>query len=265
LTTVQTVQVGPATLMLGDTLEALCQIPDSSVDVVLTDPPYCSGATREAGRTSYNKTMTAGTHAAGRDRWFGSDSLSTSAFVFLLRSCAVQWQRVLKPGGHVLVFIDWRMADAMAAAIESADLRRLGVVVWDKVNFTMGTHFRYRHEFVLHFSKGIGTPPLRKDVPNILQAKAVGRDREHPTEKPVGLLEQILSVIGPEDGTVLDCFAGSFSTVAAALAMGRKAIGIERDSHFFHVGRTRIEMQIRSHFLLPDALLPTAAGSCTAA
>jgi site-specific DNA-methyltransferase (adenine-specific) len=238
MSTAATVDLGPARLICGDAVEAMRALPDASVDVVLTDPPYSSGATREAGKTGFNKTMTRSTDG-DRSRWFGSDSLSTDGFAYLLRACALEWFRVLRPGGHALVFIDWRMLPAMQAAIESADLRKSGVLVWDKVHLGMGRCFRNRHEFVLHFTKGVGREPLRRDVGNVLAHKPVRRGR-HPTEKPVPLLADLLSVVCPEGGTVLDSFSGSAATGEAALTTGRRFVGIERDEGFHAVGADRL-------------------------
>ncbi|WP_042703158.1 DNA methyltransferase [Azospirillum sp. B506] len=254
--TSHSVTIGAATLMLGDCIERMRELPDSSVSLVLTDVPYSSGATREAGRTAYGKTMTRSTKGGG-DRWFGSDSLSTRGFLHLLRACAMEWQRVLKPGGHVLAFIDWRMGDHLADAVdggheralflngqagdamESADLRRIGLLVWDKTYFTMGTHFRHQHEFIHHFSKGKGSEPLRRNVPNILRHPPV-RFGLHPTEKPVSLLAELIGVLCPEGEAVLDAFSGSCSTGYAALTTGRRFIGIERDRRYFEAGWQRL-------------------------
>jgi len=232
-------QIGPATLLLGDCVEAMRRLPDASVDVVLTDPPFSSGATREAGKTGFNKTMTRSTKAEGRDRWFGSDSLSTAGFLHLLRLCALEWQRVLVAGGHCLVFIDWRMAAHLGDAIESADLRRAGLLVWDKQVIGLGRGFRNQHELILHFTKGVGRKPLRRDVGNVIACRPV-RKGSHPTEKPVALLETLLSVVCPEGGTVLDPFFGSAATGAAAVGTGRRFIGIERDEGFHALGVQRI-------------------------
>lgn len=250
-----TVTLGAATLMLGDCIERMRELPDSSISLVLTDVPYSSGATREAGRTAYGKTMTRSTKEAP-DRWFGSDCLSTRGFLHLLRSCALEWQRVLKPGGHVLAFIDWRMGDHLADAVdggelglflngqaadamESADLRRIGLLVWDKTYFGMGTHFRHQHELIHHFTKGKGSTPLRRNVANVLSHPPVRLGR-HPTEKPVSLLTELIGTVCPQDETVLDPFFGSASTGEAAITSGRRFIGIERDQRYFEAGWQRL-------------------------
>lgn len=238
-TAADTVRIGGRALCLfGDSVELMRSLPDSSVDCVLTDPPYSSGTT-ESGKTAMNKTMTRSTKAGGRDRWFGSDSLSTAGFLHLMRCAALEWQRVLRPGGHALCFIDWRMSSHLSAAIESADLRPVNVLVWDKTYIQMGRHYRHQHEFILHFTKGTGRAPFRRDVGNVLQCKPV-RGGAHPTEKPTALLETLLSVVTQPGDVVLDPFAGSHATAAAALNTARRVVTVERDRAHFDTGCERL-------------------------
>ena len=252
-----TVTISRATLALGDCIERMQDLPDSCADLVLTDVPYSSGATREAGKTAYNKTMTRGTKEGGRDRWFGSDSLSTRGFMSLIRQCALEWQRILVPGGHLLCFIDWRMMDSLADAVETdelrglalrgeaadviegADLRRAGLLVWDKVHLGMGRHFRNRHELILHFTKGVGRDPLNHRTPNVLSHPPV-RFGLHPTEKPEALLCDLIEATCPVGGLVVDPFFGSCSAGAAALKRGRRFFGVERESRYFDAGWKRL-------------------------
>jgi site-specific DNA-methyltransferase (adenine-specific) len=223
-------------ILRGDCLQAMAALPSGTVDLVLTDPPFSSGTRREAAK-GLRKSMNRGTEDA---QWFGSDSLTTNGFVFLMRSCALEWNRLLKDGGHVLCFIDWRMEAALADAIESADLRRAGLIVWDKTYFGMGSCFRNQHELILHFTKGVGSPPLRRDVGNVIAAKPI-RHGDHPTEKPDELLGTLVEVVCPVGGMVLDCFAGSGSTGVAATKRGREFIGIEREPQYAAMAEQRIE------------------------
>jgi len=216
------------TFIQGDCIEEMAKLKSNQYDVILTDPPFSSGTRRE-GAKGLRKSMTRGVDDS---EWFGADSLTTDGFLFLMRSCAVQWQRVLKPGGHLLCFIDWRMAAHLSGAIESADLRRVGMLVWDKTYFGMGSCFRNQHEFILHFTKGAGAAPQRKDVGNVLSCKPI-RNGAHPTEKPVELLKTLLSVICPVGGAVLDSFMGSGSTGEACAEYGAIFTGIEREIPYF--------------------------------
>ena len=214
--------------LLGDCFEHMATIPSGSVDMVCTDPPYSSGTRRE-GAKGVRKSMTRGTEASA---WFGSDSLTTNGFLYLMRQCAVEWQRILKPRGHILVFIDWRMMPALAGAVESADLRHAGLLVWDKTYFGMGSCFRNQHELILHFTKGVGADAQRRDVGNVLSHKPV-RKGDHPTEKPQALIDDLLSVCSAPGDLVLDPFAGSGTTAVAAENAGRRWICIERDPDYY--------------------------------
>lgn len=222
------------TIIVGDAIEAMGAVEDESLEVVLTDPPYSSGTRRE-GAKGIRKSMNRESH--GED-WFGTDSLTTVGFAHLLRVAAIEWRRVLKPGGHVLAFIDWRMGPHLAGAIESADLRQVGELVWDKDTFGMGRYFRQQNERILHFTKGIGAEPVRRDVGNVLRCPSV-RGGEHPTEKPVALLRRLLSVVARPGATVLDNFAGSGSTGVAAILEGMSPILIERDERWAGVALRR--------------------------
>lgn len=224
----------------GDCLDVMGRMREACVDAVVTDPPYSSGTRREAAK-GVRKSMT---RSHEDSSWFGSDSLTTNGLVFLVRACALQWHRLLKPGGHVLAFIDWRMYPAVAAAIESADLRHAGLLVWDKTYFGMGTGFRNQHELVVHFTKGVAGVQ-RKDVGNVLRAKPV-RGGDHPTEKPVDLLQTLLTVVTPPGGIVLDPFTGSGTTGVAAVQEGFRFIGIEREAQYVEIARARIAAAVRS-------------------
>lgn len=215
-------------LRVGDCLAVMRAMPSASVDAVIVDPPYSSGTRREGAkglRKSMNRTT-------DDDDWFGTDSLTTNGFVWLMRECAVEWQRLVRKGGHILVFIDWRMMPNLAGAIESADLRHKGLLVWDKTYFGMGDCFRNQHELILHFTKGRSRAPQRRDVGNVISCPPI-RNGEHETEKPVRLLRTLLSVVVAPGATVLDCFMGGGSTGVACMEEGCSFIGIERDENIY--------------------------------
>ena len=223
------------TLHHGDCLDVMETLQDGSITTVLTDPPYSSGGRRENSR-SLRKSMN---RSLEDDEWIPGDGMSTNGFVWLMRTCGLQWRRVLIPGGHVLSFIDWRMSYALMTALETADLRMHPLLVWDKQRLGMGSIFRNQHEFIVHGSAGGANPPQRRDVPNVLRFPSV-RDGDHPTEKPGTLLETLLSVVTPPKGIVLDPFAGSGSTLYAARALGHTAIGVEADERYCEVIAKRL-------------------------
>lgn len=213
----------------GDSLDVLPELEDAGrfaagVDAFVQDPPYASGTRHEAGRSTSGAMLRGGYFA---DRPLDLDQMTTQGFVWLMRAVGVFARRVLVDGGSVLSFIDWRQWPNLAAALETANLRVQGMVVWDKGTLGLGQGFRYSHELVCHASKGV---PVVHDrtVANVLRhprAKPV----HHPSPKPVDLMADLLRVVAPPGGLVVDAFAGSASTLIAARRLGVHAIGIESD------------------------------------
>ena len=220
----------------GDTLDELRKVETGSVDAVLMDPPYCSGGAQEAQRTVAPRQGP----VTAEGGWFDCDNMTTSALVWLLRGVAAESLRVMRPSGHFLVFMDWRMIPSLVPALETVGLISKSLIVWDKLNFGMGLGFMPTHEMIAHFT---GKEPTYHDhrLGNVLRRRRVPPARKlHPTEKPLDLLCDLISVTTPPGGLVLDPFAGSGSTVAAAKMLGRSAIGIERDAAFVEKARARI-------------------------
>lgn len=212
----------------GDALDVLASLKESSIDAIITDPPYCAGSISEASRTAA-KGQGLRSENIKRFGWFVGDNMGTQGLAFLLRAIAFDGARILKSTGSMLVFCDWRMFAALEPAIESAGLRFQNLVVWDKGSMGLGTGFRAQHELILHFTNG--SPEYHNlGTSNVLTvARVIADDREHQTQKPVALLERLVSVTTPDAGLVVDPFAGSGSTLIAAKNCGRRAVGIERD------------------------------------
>ena len=230
--------IGDATLYLGDCLEILPTL--GKVDAVVTDPPYCSGAATEAGRGgATHQGLRSETMRSGRFHWFRADNMTTAGLCELLRSMCVR--APVAEDGHILAFCDWRMVTMLGPAMESAGWRLRNLVVWNKGHFGAGTGFRPQHEMIIHLTQR--SPKFHSaSFGNVLTHKRVSSgDRAHPTEKPVGLMVDLLTVSTPAGGTVLDPFMGSGSTGVAALMSGRKFIGIERDPAHYESAVRRIE------------------------
>ncbi|HBP19103.1 MAG TPA: site-specific DNA-methyltransferase [Planctomycetes bacterium] len=229
----------PWTLYRGDALRRLASLEPESIDAIVTDPPYCAGGFTEKEKQAA-KCM--GITNKPKEEWFVGDNMGTAGLCFLLRSVACEALRLLKPGGSLLVFCDWRMVSALAPALESAGLRHQNLIVWDKGSIGLGRGFRPRHELVLHFTKGGSKARyFTRSGSNLIACKRVpGRTRNHPTEKPVEVFEKLLEVVCPEGGTVLDPFAGSAASGEAALRSGRNWIGVELSGEFCRKSRQRL-------------------------
>lgn len=231
-------------IRLGDCLQVMASIPDQTVDVVATDPPYCAGAISESQRT---RAAGQGLRSENIRRfgWFVGDNMGTAGLVWLLRMVAIESRRILKPTGHLLVFCDWRMLSSLQPAIESASLRYQDLIVWDKGSFGLGTGFRKQHELVMHFTNG--SPEYHdKATGNVIRCPRVAiDDREHQTQKPVPLLESLIRVVCPEGGTVVDPFCGSGATAEACVRLDRHFIGCDHDPENVAVAEKRVQEQRR--------------------
>jgi site-specific DNA-methyltransferase (adenine-specific) len=226
-------------VLQGDCLEVMAGLPDASVDAIITDPPYCAGAISEAQRT---RALGHGlrSETIRRFGWFTGDNMGTAGLVWLLRSLACSALRVLTASGSLLVFCDWRMLSSAQPAIESAGLRYQGLIVWDKEHMGLGLGFRNQHELIMHFTAGA---PAYHDrgTPNVLRCRRVPRhERAHQTQKPTGLLAQLVRVVSPVGGTVLDPMAGSGSLALACVAEQRHYILIEKEPAYVDLCRQRI-------------------------
>lgn len=228
--------IGDCTLYLGDCLEILPTL--ETVDSVVMDPPYCSGAATESGRgAATHQGLRSETMKKGRFSWFEGDNMTTAGLCELLRSTCVRVP--VTAGGSILSFCDWRMVTMLAPAMESAGWRLRNLLCWDKGHFGTGTGFRPRHEMIIHLTRR--APKFYSaSLGNVLCHPRVGASREHPTEKPIGLLSDLIKVVSPDGGTILDPFMGSGSTGVACAKLGRKFIGIERGLEYFDVACKRV-------------------------
>lgn len=242
---------------------------ETSVDAVLTDPPYASGSRTEASRVASGAMLRDNTDRAERtrfaDRPIDLDQMTTTGFVWLLRSVALACYDLLPPGGSFLSFIDWRQWSNLAGAIETCNYRVQGMVVWDKGSMGLGNGFRAQHELICHASKGVPTVYDRSSG-NVLDVIPDESDRrfceavdryfsgvehaprvpplDHPSPKPVGLMRRLMEVVSPPGGVILDPFMGSGSTLRAAMESGRQAIGIERDERYCEVAARRLDQGV---------------------
>jgi adenine-specific DNA-methyltransferase len=252
-----------AIIELGDAVNTLKFIPDQSIDLVLTSPPYFIGK-------EYDRSQ----------RWEDFNSLFNEIAPHISRilkdTGSVCWQ----VGNHVkrgeLIPLDYLVFDGMQR-LEGFKLRNR--IIW---HYSHGTHSRNRlsgrHETILWYTKTdsyyfdldpIRIPqkypgkrhykgpkkgqhsgnPLGKnpgdfwevgstwDIPNV-KANHVEKTA-HPCQFPVALAQRLIRALCPKDGTVLDPFLGSGTTVLASALEGRNSHGIELDEGYFDIAIER--------------------------
>ncbi len=214
------VVIGNATLYLADCRDVLPLLP--KVDAVITDPPYgisYVSAWRKRGPTE----MLANDDAAPVDAVAGMSAL-------------------LNEGGAMYLATRFDVAARWNDAIRAAGLTLKTPVFWDKGNHTSGDlegDFGARIEIFIFAHKG------RHKLRGPRQANLwrVSRDPagDHPTPKPVALMERMVACSTDEAGLVLDPFMGSGSTGVACMQLARRFIGCEVDPRYFDIACRRIE------------------------
>lgn len=212
----------------GDCIEELRKLPDHSVDLLLTDPPYGNAC----GYGRLNRRIANDQHPL--------------TGLLALHEC----YRVQRRNTAAYFFLDIKhLPITERFVIQYTDYAIKDWIVWDKVHISVGHAFRKRHEIILALAKG--KPEYRdRAFPNVIPVK---REHvlEHPHKKPIALLRRLIEHSTEKGDTVLDPFLGSGSTLIAAKAAGRSAVGIEVDPRYVRLARDRIAAESSSQLDTP--------------
>lgn len=225
-------QSGRSALHVGDCYPMLRAMPAAQFDAVVTDPPYCSGGMMRSDRAQSTSTKYVVKGTALKRPEFSGDNRDQRSFLVWASLWLAECHRVTRVGGFLMMFTDWRQLPVMTDALQAGGWVWRGIVPWDKTEGTRPQRgfFRAQCEYVLTASKG----SMGKEQDRAVSVCAAGiyrgsrgvEDRQHITGKPVGLMQHLLQVL-PAGAHILDPFAGSASTLVAAIKGGRSAIGIE--------------------------------------
>jgi site-specific DNA-methyltransferase (adenine-specific) len=231
--------IGDATLYLGDCREIMRGIPDGSVDMIWTDPPY--GHANHDG--DFNARLNE--HRGIESKPIANDDGDSMREV--VDAMLTEAARVLRPdcccccccgGGGPRPTFAW-VADRM----DNGGLTFFHSVIWDKINPGLGWRYRRQHEMVMVAHRKGGKLLWANDkraVPNIYSLMPP-RERHHPNEKPLPLVGHFITLHTLPGQLVVDPFMGGGTTGVSALQHGRKFIGMELDPAHFDTARRRIE------------------------
>lgn len=232
-----------ATLHGGDALTVLPSLPPGSVDLVLVDPPYCSGGRTQAertGQTARGKYVSGGVQHTLAD--FSGDNRDQRAYTAWLGLLLTYCLTAAAPGASLLVFCDWRQLPATSDALQIGGWLWRGIIPWHKpIHRPRKGGFAASCEYILWASHG-PVDAARNPVylPGLYSSSQPrGSARKHITQKPDELLAELVKVC-PPGGTVLDFCAGSGSTGVAAVQSGRRFIGVELSPHYQQVAAGRL-------------------------
>lgn len=249
---------GGVKLYNGDCQEILKNIPDKSVDLVVTDPPYEFIATSGAGAFG-NKRGKAG---------LGRDYHDEYASVYYEKTDLGKRKKTnLGDLDHICKGFDFSILDECCRVMKKiniyvwcskAQVRKLldyfedkgcfiDILTWHKTNPIPTCHGTYLNDTeycIFAREKGVKVYGTYKSkfkyyvTPlNVSDKKLYG----HPTIKPLSIIENLIINSSNENDTVLDCFMGSGTTGVACNNLGRNFIGIEIDKEYFEISKKRIE------------------------
>ncbi len=199
-------------LACRDAVAWLHDLPDASVDLIVTDPPYESlEKHRAVGTTTRLKNS-----KASSNRWF--DIFPNERFEELF----VELYRVLRKDRHFYLYCDAETMFVAKPIAERCGFRFWKPLVWDKRKIGMGYHYRARYELILFFEKG------KRKLNDLGLADIIEEPRVHrgyPAEKPVPVSQVLITQSTQPGELVIDPFMGSGSAGVAAITEKRSFLG----------------------------------------
>ena len=222
-------------LVYGDCLNIIKEIPDSSVDLLVTDPPYPTTSRGNAGnsggmlRKDINK----------KGKVFKYNDIDCSKY-------APEFYRILKDGSHCYVMTNHVNLIKMLNTFTNSGFHFIKCLIWNKGNKIMGQYYMSQFEYILFFRKGKGVKINHCGTSDILsvpnnKTKDINGKNLHDTEKPVELMKILIDNSSQIGDTVLDPFMGIGSTGIASKELNRKFVGIEIDEHYYTIAKERID------------------------
>jgi site-specific DNA-methyltransferase (adenine-specific) len=217
-------------LVQADCLDYMATLPDGCVDLILTDPPY--GISFHSHMTDHQRPI----ENDGFEEWQS-----------MLDPMLAHFTRLLTPTGVCLAFCGGggRMPVTAIFTLEAVKhMNLIQTLVWRK-SVGLGWKYRPAYENILVLSKsrdGYAFYDTSSACANLIEGinKYIPQEGEHPTQKPVKLMDRLLAIHSKPGDLVLDPFAGSGSTLVACQNSGRRYIGVEMDAAYCELARKRL-------------------------
>ena len=270
----------PDLLIHGDNLAAMAHLPDASMQLVYLDPPFNTGRAQRRATTRSTRDPE-GTHLgfAGTSYTRTIEALSSYDDVFadywaFLAPRLIEAHRLLRDVGTLYLHLDWREAHYAKVALDALFGREcfLNELIWA---YDYGAKSRRRwptkHDTILVYVKNPDTYYFDSEAvdrepymaPGLVTPEKAARGKlptdvwwhtivptsgaektGYPTQKPLGVLRRIVQASTREGDWVLDPFAGSGTTAAAARALGRRSVSIDASADAVAVAARRLDLRI---------------------
>ena len=224
----------------ADCFDILRDIPDKSIDLIITDPPYNISRQRKftmKGRKHINIDF------GEWDKWETQEEYLDWCKLWL-----AECYRVLKDTGNILVWHNKAMPFAYIMSKMGYKVKNL--FVWNKTNAIpqfMKINFLSGFELATWCIKDINVKTTfnfktQKEMNNyFLHPITCGNERTaHPTQKPMKIIQHLIEILSNPDDLVLDIFAGSSTTAVACEELNRQWICIEKEKDYFEISKKRL-------------------------
>lgn len=232
------------TIINADCMDVLKKLPDKCVDLVLTDPPY--GIDFLSNWTDNHKRIE-------NDKY--------EDFSKLYPIWLSEFKRLLTDTGCCCCCCGGGGKTPVSQEFTLEGIRQgfnlVQTVIWDKCTIGLGWHYRPSYETIVIFSKSKNKYNWftdRKDISNIVHMNnIIPQKGDHPTPKPVALMEYFLMIHSKPEDIILDPFSGSGTTAVACHNLGRHFICVEKDPDYHAASVKRLE-EARRQMTIFDVL-----------
>lgn len=244
-------------LRQGDCLKLMKDIPDKSIDLVVTDCPY---RIVQGGCSNNTVTFRAMSGVLDKRRrgcgkcsikWETEGQLNNienvkTGKIFDYNDIEFkEWlpdvYRVLKDDSHCYIMINARNLKDLQVEAEKVGFKYQQIIIWNKGNATPNRWYMQGYEMILMLRKGKAVPIKNLGEKNIISVPNIkSGKKQHPTIKPLNLVERHIKHTTQENDIVLDCFCGSGTTCVACKNTNRRYIGIELNPKWHKVAVDRL-------------------------
>ncbi len=220
-------------LINRDCLEVMKDIPDGSVDLIVTDPPYrtISGGNKS---TKWKSGWSTSVLSENDGKIFEHNDINHLDWL-------KESYRVLADSSHIYIMTNLLNLFTIQQLAEQVGFKLHNLLVWEKNNANANRWYMKNCEYVLFMRKGNAKTINNPSSKTVHKFNNIIGNKIHPTQKPVELMELYILNSSKEGETVLDPFAGSGSTGVASVNLNRNFIGIELDEGYFNIATNRIQ------------------------
>ncbi len=208
-------------IICGDCLDVMKGIPNKSIDLIVTDPPYFLPATHYQTRKQFSRN-------------FSDLGILEHFYKDFFKEC----NRITKK--VIYCFCDGQSYPLFYYHLYPF-CKSIRPLIWDKKTSINGYSWRHQHELII-FAEMPNIKPIPSGDGDILKYSAVKVDnRTHPAEKPIDLISALITKSSDINDLILDPFMGSGTTINACINLNRKYIGIELSPEYCEIARKRIK------------------------